>query len=312
MEHSAALPGTLPATGPKRPGWLRTTGRTLAALIVSTLGVRLAVGLMGSVGFLPEDSVDTSWPLPAEDVWALATDLSLVLITSVALALCLRWYMERNEPEWDLRFWPLAAVAALLFAVGEQRIAVGGRVMVDVGFIAFVVLVVVARQLAPVPRTSDRRGRSSSTVLGVGGAVALLVAMTYQPLHPLAFDSSRSQTEPIHDGHGLYFNLASAGVGGARVRSIDVVGDGRAATLVEVDHQHDHGAVSSYRPLAGGVSVLRGELLGIRVRVAPSACRGERRAVSTAVSAIEVHLDTLGLARTQRFEVDPPARLRCR
>ena len=282
------------------------TLRAFGALLCAGFCVRVSAGLLSLAGLLPDSSTSgMGWPWHATDAWSLLSDASVLLIVSVVMALWLRRFVRNGGDGWDLRLWPIVAAAALLFALPERQVTVlrldDSESTVDIVSLGpLVLLVVLARQLALTRRHDPQPDRRSARAIALGGAVALLVAISYQPLHPLTAEDLGG------DARAVDFQLLNEGLA-ARLRSVDVVSDGASAVATELDRIGSAG-----RPLGDG-RLARGDRLNVVVRLAPPVCRGaSRRAAATIVSAIEVHIDTLGLARTQRFDVSPPARLRCR
>ena len=154
-------------------------------------------------------------------------------------------------------------------------------------------------------------------------ALALLAAtFSYGPLHPLSatfeLRSTSSWTivaKPRHrDPRTLDFLLANDHDDEpVLLRSVRVAGlPAGAAAPVERAYVHKTPRgprIGSYGPTAG-IPLDRGTLLLLRARLSPAACASPRR--SYRVTRVEARFEALGVERTQRFDVAPPAVLSCR
>ncbi len=317
METPAGtLAAPLPAPRPERLGWVRTTLVTMLACLVG--GVLLMVVVLPLVALHLQSGADLLGP-PSGAVgdWPLAVAAIRGAFVCWVLAWSLRRCVRDWTDGWDVRLWPaaLACAAALLLAPDG----------VYLGFVGIVLLVIVARYAAivprPAPRWRPRRWERVAVALGV--ASAAVVALAYQPLHPLAsaFDGRRSDARfgidsgaHPHGQPGFGFMLGNEGIAGMAVRSLQPIGLGARDVEVVTDRRGTYPAGSlrgPYRPVATA-QIARGATFTGSLRLTQDACRRENRHPAVEVLALEVRYETLGMTRTQRLAIAPPAQLTCR
>lgn len=299
------------------------TVRTFGALIVAAFGVAIGSALLSVVGLLPESAIsgDLAWPWPITGPWALLANLGQLAIFSVATASMLRLYVRGGDDDWDLRLWPVAVAASLLALFPDPDVEVGRFSFSSGGLVAFALLVVVARQLALTTESPATRPRRHAFALRLGAVLLLLASFSYQPLHPLssAFEGRESDAnfdigaDGTGDRRALEFMLGNDGVGTMTVRSLQAVGRGVHDVQLQA-HGAGFGAADSfdgfYRPVAVE-RIGRGDTFAGRMRFGTATCRGGSVSAVATVTGLDVSYETLGIARTQRLVIEPPARLRC-
>ena len=279
--------------------------RTLAAVIVASIVFSLVGVLVYEANVLPNGAASgelLGWPWPAEDAWSFAADLGQALIFGFVLAWFLRFYM-RNTDGSDLRLWPVV-VAVVISAPATRGLE---------WLAGFALIVVVARAVAwqPCATPARRPSRPAKIALALGAALLVLTSFSYQPLHPLLATFS-DRDNPLMDtslgvvdsNRMLGFVLRNEGMGATTVRSVRVVG--WETSLVDVVGRHSQTVV--------GTVLDRGEELTGSFVVGRTTCRtaAARDHFPTAyVDALEVRVQTLGIERTQRFDIEPNAALNC-
>ncbi len=306
MESSADIVAPpLEAKPSEPPGWLWFAAWAIFGGIVSAILVALGLVAVSGLRLLPDTATDgTSRPWEADGVWPLAADLGYGLLFGFALAWTIRVAVRGRRDGWDLRLWPIACAVALATASDPKQ----------PGATALVLIVVVARQIALTPASGVRPRRSATMVIAASTAALLIATFTYQPFHPLlaTFPGHRNQLMANDYGFGssrhsparaLRFQLENAGIGTVMVRSLHVVGPN--ARLLRME---------GLESLPAGHPLDRNSSFGGRVRLSEAACRTDAardRIPSASVDALVVRVKTLGLVRTQRFEVKPSADLFC-
>jgi hypothetical protein len=146
----------------------------------------------------------------------------------------------------------------------------------------------------------------------VGAVASLAVTFSYQPLHPL-LASFTGRDDPLSSislgsqeplGRYLAFAFDNAGADAVVVRSIRPVG----ANVRSLD-------VVPYGGMQWtGRTISRGATAQGALRLSDAACAKRavhRRIPPVRIVELEVRVETLGLVRTQRFDVSPPAELYC-
>ncbi len=276
------------------------------------LGVELALSLTRLDG----DPDLLRFPVSMNGAWAW---LSYATQTAFACWL-LAWATRRcvrDWTDWDMRIWPVAvAVAIALVSPSDES---------SVSLAGCAVVVVVARNVALVPRLAARWQPSRWELAGAIVAIAALAvaAFAYRPLHPLAaaFEDRRSDTwfsfgsdgEPGRPYTRLAFMLSNEGSAGATVRSIGAYGV--APTYLEVmTHRTEvtpaPTIAGSHRPV-GVERIARGDQLHAWLQPSRAFCQGPHRTQEINVWGIEVRYETLGFEGIQSLPIDPSARLRC-
>ncbi|HEX7290247.1 MAG TPA: hypothetical protein VF250_03880 [Conexibacter sp.] len=259
-----------------------------------------------SLHLFPEGGVAVAgnWTWQVTDAWSLTANLGVALLFGYAFAVVLRWAVRTRPAAWDLKLWPVACTMALATGSGDGV----------AGLTAFVLIVVVARAVCLLPASADR-WRPRSTVVAttaVGAAALLVVTFSYQPLHPL-LASFTGRNDPLSSislgsqqplGRYLAFAFDNAGADAVIVRSIRPVGvNARVLDVV---------------PYGGmrwtGRTISRGTTAQGALRLSDAACARpalRRRIPPVRIVGLEVRFETLGLVRTQHFDVSPPAELYC-
>ena len=117
-----------------------------------------------------------------------------------------------------------------------------------------------------------------------------------------------------HGQASFAFMLGNEGIAGMAVRALQPVGLGTRDVEVVVQRRGTHAAHSLrdlYRP-AGTAQIGRGATFTGFLQLTQEACRREGRHLAVDVLALDVRYETLGMTRTQRLAIDPPAQLTCR
>lgn len=306
MESSA---GTIapppPAPPPDRPGWVWTAAWVSLAAIVTAIPLEFGLAGVASLQLIPEEGWDGTkgGPWPIDGAWALAADAGWGLLFGFALAYGMRVAVRGWSDSWDVRLWPIACATAL--AITSPGIS---------GLGSLALVVIVTRQHALRPAAAAPRSRRVAAAIAAGTAALLVATFTYQPFHPLlaAFPGHRNQLMPNDYGFGssrhsparaVRFQLENAGFGTVMVRSLHVVGPN--ARLLRIE---------GLESLPTGHPLDRNSSLGGRVWLSKAACATDAaryRIPSASVDALVVQVETLGLVRTQRFELKPSADLFC-
>jgi hypothetical protein len=230
-----------------------------------------------------------------------------------ALRLCTRGWTD----DWDLRLWPVTdAIAIALASPGDDgALSLAGCALV----------VVVARNVALVPRPAPRwrppPWQRAAVIAGI--AIVAVAALAYRPFHPLsaAFQGRDSDTsfgfgtggDPARASTELAFTIGNEGLAAVTVRSIHAF-DEAPADVDVMTHRTD---VTTARSLAGlhrpvGMErIAPGDQLQAWLKLSNASCRGPDRVRRDEVRELVVRYETLGLIRTQRLPIDPPALLRC-
>jgi hypothetical protein len=301
MESSAsALPhGAAPS---RQPGWLWMTVLVIVSALISAVAGRALLVVAVHLHLFPEGGIvvagDGTWQVT--DAWSFTANLGVALVFGYAFAVMLRWAVRTRPAAWDLKLWPVACTMALATVSGEGIAALT----------AFVLIVVAAKAVSLLPAAADRRRpRNAVMATTAAGAVALLVVtFSYQPLHPL-LASFTGRDDPLSSislgsqeplGRYLAFAFDNAGADAVVVRSIRPVGVNVGALDVV--------------PYGGLRTIPRGATAQGALRLSDKACARKavrHRIPPVRIVALEVRVETLGLVRTQRFDVDPPAELYC-
>jgi len=292
---------------------------TLLAVLFCGVALSLAMGLLSLVGLAPQSS-GSEWPFPAVDAWSLLADAAYLSLSCFLIAWVVRRAVRDWSADWDVRLGPVAFAAA----IGSDAISAGSD---GSNLAAFALVVVVGRQVAlmPAPALRWNPGRPVSALLALAVVVLAAAAASYQPFHPLssAFEGRPSDTSFAVGGladrrfaeREHEFMLGNDGIAGMTVRSIRPIGDEPSAVAI-VTHRTGVRSASSLgafeRPV-GVEHIGRGTTFSGRMRLTAATCldpiRGSRL---VRVTALDVRYTALGLTRTQRLAIDPPARLRCR
>ena len=292
MESSGAA---VPAHGreEERPSWTGVTVLTAVALVVGGIALYLALSLIVWLGLLPADvsplDLGTRWN--GGDTWALLASFGWIALPCLALGWFVAWTIAGWKKGWHVRSWPVALAIAIGVGAGSD----------DSKVVAFALVVVVARNVALVPAGERTQPSRSRTVAVAAGALAVaLLAFSYHPFHPIAAGFEGGG----HGDRGTFgFMLENEGLAPLTIRSVradwlspghDVAVEGRVAGR-------------AYRRMPG-IELGRGETLDGRMRLLGQPCPA--RSLST-YGWVIVRYEVLGVARTQVFRVQPPARLRC-
>lgn len=287
----------------------------IASAAVAGLGMMLALQVPVELRLLPSEAAwgQLGWPWPVTDAWSFAGNLGQALLVGFAFAWLLRVGVRRASRNADLRLWPAAAAMALVLA---------SRPLEGDGLALLALLVVVAKAVALKPRATERAPHrpAVTAAIAVGAGVLLIASFAYQPTHPLivAFAArqnplSQYQLDPLKPpDRRLGFTVTNEGLGDATVTSIRATGAPSAPMDVAKTAELD-AVVTGGRPLAG-TTLLHGQTLHGKLVLPRAAC--EQLPLVDAVPAVvvyglEMRVETLGMVRTQRFDVVPPARLFC-
>jgi len=264
-----------------------------SALLLGASSLRLVpVGVLGGVP-------GGTWPIT--DAWSLTASAGVALLYGYAFAWVLRSAVRSRM--WELRLGPVACTMALATASDSTFACLT----------AFTLVVVVARAVA-LRRASaaGQRPTSGLVKMAVAAGLMLVLTLSYQPLHPLlaAFPGQNNgmmslSLEP-EDSYVrlLGFAFENGGTGTVTVRSLRATG--RRVRLLDVE---SYGLPFAGMTLRRGVTVQGGLRLSKATCATPAA---RRRIPPVTVDGLEVRVETLGLVRTQRFDVDPPADVYCR
>jgi len=256
-------------------------------------------------------------PATTDDRWAWASYAVKTALACWLFAWAGRRCVRDWTDGWDLRILPVAVAIAFALASldADKSLTVAG----------FALIVVVARNVALVPRPAPRWRPNRWVLAGTIVAIAVLavVALAYRPLHPLsaAFDGRKSDTsfgfgtggDASRAITGLSFMIGNEGPAAVTVRSIHAYD----AAPPDVDVMTRRTDVTSAPTLAGlqrpvGVErIASGDQLHAWLHLAHSSCSGPYRVRSDEVYELVVRYETLGFSGIQRLTIDPPARLRC-
>jgi hypothetical protein len=306
MESSAtAFRESLAAPPAKRPSWPWTVVATLLALLAGAITARIALWTVESLQLLPQNIVVARGvPWPATDAWSLAADAGVALLIGYACA----WWLQlmvrlRTSRAWDLRLWPVACAVALATATetaGPTAASLTGLALI----------VVVAQAVALRPASAKRRATTATTA--VVAALLLAATLSYQPLNPLLATFSGQENQLMSLSFGpqesssrlLAFAFENGGIDTIAVHSIHPIGTN--VKLLDVDR---------YAPAFTSDTLARGAVLQGSLRLSRASCATEaarRRIPPVTVTRVDVRVTTLGMVRTQRFDVKPAVDLYCR
>lgn len=282
----------------------------IVAFIVGGLAL-VAIELVLSLGGL-QDPDPLHWSADPSDGWALLAEAVPTAFACCLLAWVARGYVRIWTDDWDLRLGPMALAFALTLnpLAHEASAGAGG----------FVLAVIVARKVALSPRPAPHRQPSRrvrvAAILGVLGLA--LFALGFRALHPLsaAFESRPSDArfgiagdaQNPNGARSLDFMLGNDGISTLTVRSIHAVGVEPAVMAVRLRRDDSWSSVARAEPVALG----HDETATGALRPSHATCRDAGRDASWSVRALDVRYEALGMTRTQRLAIDPPALLRCR
>ncbi|MBS1868705.1 MAG: hypothetical protein JSS99_03490 [Actinobacteria bacterium] len=310
---SVAAAGLPPA---ERPTWMRMTVLAGVAAVVGSFAIA-GVRILLELTRLDRDLDLLRLPATGDDSWAWASYAAKTAFACVLFAWAGRRCVRDWTDGWDMRIYPVAVAIAFALASldADESLTVAG----------FALIVVVARNVAlvprPAPRWSPNRWELAGTIVAI--AVLAVVALAYRPLHPLAaaFDGRASDTsfglgtsgDPSRTTTELGFMVGNEGPATVTVRSIHAYD----AAPPDIDVMTRRTDVTSARTLAGlqrpvGVErIASGDQLHAWLRLAHSSCSGPFRVHTDKVFELVVRYETLGFHGIQRLAIDPPARLRC-
>jgi hypothetical protein len=244
-------------------------------------------------------------PTSVDDRWAWVSYAAKTALACWLFAWAGRRCVRDWTDDWDLRIWPVAvAIALALVSLGDDK---------ALTLAGFALVVVVARNVALVPRPAPRWQLSRWERVGLLAAVvvAATVALAYRPLHPLAaafLDRGTSAGMSIGGGGSpsqryseFAFWMENEGPAGVTIRSIHAY-DAAPADVDVLAH--------SGHPMGVERIAHDGDLRG-RLQLAYWSCHGPYRVHSDVVTELVVRYETLGFNGTQRLPIDPPVRLRC-
>lgn len=316
MEAGTANVASARPAPSERPSWLRMT--VLAGLTV-VIGHFVIAGVEIVLALTRFDADPDLLRLPTslDDRWAWSSYAVKTLLACWLFAWAGRRCVRDWTDDWDMRIWPVAVAIAFALASLDARrsLTLAGCALV----------VVVARNVALVPRPAPRWGPSRWTRAAVIAALVAVavVALAYRPLHPLsaAFADRHSNSSfsmgTGSDPTGTYrtfgFMLGNEGPATVTVRSVHAYDE--APPHVDVLTQRTgmraaHSLATFERPV-GMEHIAHGDRLHAWLRLSHASCHGPLRVRSDEVSELVVRYETLGFAGTQRLPIDPPARLRC-
>jgi len=284
------------------------------AAVIGGLAIAVVEAVMSSTGLGREDEMLRP-PTSIDGGWAW-----LNYATKTALACWLFAWAGRRcvrdwTDDWDMRIWPVAVAIGIALASLDRH--------ESLTLAGFALVVVVARNVALVPRPAPRWEPSRWERIGLIAAIAAvaIVALAYKPLNPLsaAFSDRKSDTSfsigargtPSRPYREFGFVLVNEGLATVTVSSIHA--DDEASADVDVLTHRDVEYARSYaglwRPL-GVEHIRRGDELHGLLRLSRASC-GPDRVRGDEVHALSVWYETLGFKRTAWLPIRPPARLRC-
>jgi hypothetical protein len=310
------------ATPPEPPSWERTITATLAGLAIGAVALLIAVLILWMLSLAEpfDDGHDVfGWPLPVVDGWSLLADVARLSIACALLTLGLQAAVHRIVPGWTLRRGPIALTIAFAWIPFP-----GSATIVSIALIAVAVR---AFGLAPAP--SPRWSIRHRALAGLAVTPALLLGLAYQPLHPLVIESDVlaffGDTTAVRleasrrSSRSLSFLVLNDGPSDVTLQSIrprPPVGEdwlaGNAEALFVASGQQIIDPSSGYekaQPIAG-TTLAPGEDRFVTIELRADACRGQQRRL-VQVAHVEARLKTLGIERTQRFDVEPEIDIHC-
>jgi len=300
----------------ERPTWMRMT--VLAGLAAVLGGFAIAgAQIVLELTRLDGDPHLLRLPATGDDSWAWTSYAAKTALACWLFAWAGRRCVRDWTDGWDMRTSPVAV--AIAFALASLD---ADRSLTAAGF---ALIVVVARNVALVPRPASRWRPNRWELAGTIAAIAAVavVALTYRPLHPLAAafaDRSSDSGFSVSSGQDTSHRYAQFG--------FIIKNDGLAAVTVRSVHAYDEAPpdvdvmtqrtdVTSAATLAGlhrpvGVEhIAHGNELHGWLQLSRASCSGPYRVHGDRVFELVVRYETLGFRGIQRLPIDPPARLRC-
>lgn len=315
MDHAiGGMPATTNETRRReRPGWWWTIGSVLLAWLMTTAGLLLA---LIPLSLLKADlSLFTlrGWAWAPDGAWATAAGIGPAFLTAVLFALSLRFAVE-----WRSDF-KLLLLPAMLPVLGVLVLATEGAPYESGGAGAFLLTLVIVRQLAIVPdRNPWRPHRWQIAAIAVATLALTAATLAYRPFHPLHVqlgDEERGSGVSYLLGHDanprvLAFGFDNASFADARIVTAAPIADG-APVVVRFPNPEPHALHEGWLSLpAGGMNLAPGTSDSAVIRLVPGLCR-DGRGHPAEVRGLEVQVETLGMLRTQRFVRDAPVTLHC-
>lgn len=303
-------------TPSERPTWMRMT---VLAGLAAVLGGFVIAGAQIALELtrLDRDPDLLRLPATADDSWAWASYAAKAALACWLFAWAGRHCVRTWTDSWDMRIGPVAV--AIAFALASLD---ADRTLTPAGF---ALIVVVARNVALLPRPAPRWRPSRWELVGTIAAITVLavVALAYRPLHPLAaaFDGRGSDTsfgfgtggDPSRATTGLAFMIGNEGPATVTVRSIHAY-DAAPPDIDVMTHRTDVTSAPTLAGLQRPVGVERiesGDQFHGWLQLAHSSCHGPYRVHSDRIFELVVRYETLSFSGTQRLPINPPARLRC-
>jgi len=308
---------TAPAHAPgERPTWMRMTVLAGVAAVVGSFAIA-GVKILLELSRLDGDADLLRLPATGDDSWAWTSYAAKTALACWLFAWAGRRCVRTWTDAWDMRIVPVATAIAFALASldADKSLTAAG----------FALIVVVARNVALVPRPAPRWRPNRWELVGTIAAIAVVavVALAYRPLHPLAaaFDGRHSDTSFGFGTGGdwsrataeLPFMIGNEGPAAVTVRSIHAY-DEAPPDVDVMTHRDD---VTSAPTLAGlqrpvGVErIASGDHFHGWLQLAHSSCSGPYAVSTDEVFELVVRYETLGFHGIQRLSIDPPARLRC-
>jgi hypothetical protein len=314
MEAGGASLGPPERSSVERPTWLRMTVLAGLAAVIGAVVIAFVGGALDAAGLADDDLLRP--PTSIDGTWAWLNYATKTGLACWLLAWAGRRCVRDWTDDWDMRIWPVAvAIGFALASLDRDE---------SLTLASFALVVVVARNVALVPRPAPRWEPSRWERIGLIATIAAvaIVALAYKPLNPLsaAFSDRKSDTSfsigargaPSRPYREFGFLLGNEGLASVTVRSIRA--DGGVSAHIDVltrrDVDYARSSAGLWRPL-GVEHIRRGDELHGLLRLSSASCSGPDRVRGEEVRALSVWYETLGFKRTAWLPIRPPARLRC-
>jgi hypothetical protein len=306
-----------------RPGWWQSIGWTLLACLLAS-AFTLVIAIPCSFVSVDVTALSTgNWPRRPDSLWAACVWAMPIAVPALTFTLALRVVASSGET-WRVRSLPVMAALTTLWAIGA-----GGGGPNDLGAQrlsgwTLVAMVLLARYVAVVPRSTAPRPvpRWIVAAMVAAGALVAAGAVTYRPFHPLHVQIGDEQigssvvwsvaADGKRDPRAVDFGLSNDSFAVARVIDVEPLTDGAAAVVVQVDNP-----AAEFTPEtawvafpAGGLRLTPDATAMGRFRLAPGSCRVATGATATVRGAVFT-VETLGMRREQRIMRDEPSVLAC-
>ena len=299
--HSPAMSVTAlegrEARRPVRLTWMQTVGAVIGGSLLAGALTLLWLFPLAALQLFPiiitDDATGNGWPWRIDGPWSVAADLGPLLLCGAAFAYGFEMLRFRSAgaPQARRPSVVLALVAAALGWVTVASPPNAGLIGIN-GLLAFLVLLVVARETAAREPSKLRLTRRGVALVVAAGVCLTAASLSYGIMHPLtvAIDPSVG----VLDGRDvMHMTVRNDGRLDARIQSIEV--PGLPVTRVGRDDER-------MTPVAGTRIDGHGDL---SVQVAIAQC-----GMST-VDRVHVRLAVAGRELRQVVRLDPPVRLSC-